>query len=286
MLQRVPPEGGYAVIADDVEDGWRRAMVLMSSATAGELVDPELPPRRLLFRLFHEEGVRVFDTHPIEARCRCSRERIDRILRAFPPDEHRRHAQGPGHHRDLRVLQHPLRIHCRRPRSSAAQLGCMPPGRLFPAGFDVAVQPILDQPASDQIEPRQTESVVVDMRQEPVALVPARILELAVIDCDLARQRLGVKAEHDVGREWPGLRGMVVHRADLDAGLFEHFARDRVFEALAWFDKAGEGRIHAGDEILVASHQCALAIGHQHDDGGSVRGKCIASQAGSVQRRI
>ena len=35
MLQRVPPEGGYTVIADDVEDGWRRAMVLMSTATAG-----------------------------------------------------------------------------------------------------------------------------------------------------------------------------------------------------------------------------------------------------------
>src|SRR5208283_1431227 len=41
MLQRVPPEGGYGVIADDVEDGWRRAMVLMSSATAEELVDPD-----------------------------------------------------------------------------------------------------------------------------------------------------------------------------------------------------------------------------------------------------
>lgn len=87
MLQRVPPEGGYRMIADDVEDGWRRAMVLMSSATAGELVDPELPPRRLLFRLFHEDGVRVFETHPVEARCRCSRERIHRILRSFPkPD--------------------------------------------------------------------------------------------------------------------------------------------------------------------------------------------------------
>jgi molecular chaperone Hsp33 len=87
MLQRVPPEGGYKVIADDVEDGWRRAMVLMSSATPGELVDPELPPRRLLFRLFHEDGVRVFETHPIEARCRCSRERIARILRSFPQDD-------------------------------------------------------------------------------------------------------------------------------------------------------------------------------------------------------
>jgi molecular chaperone Hsp33 len=87
MLQRVPPEGGYGVIADDVEDGWRRAMVLMSSATAEELVDPNLPPRRLLFRLFHEDGVRVYDTHPLEARCRCSRERIEGILRLFSPSE-------------------------------------------------------------------------------------------------------------------------------------------------------------------------------------------------------
>ena len=87
MLQRVPPEGGYSIIADDVEDAWRRAMVLMSSATSSELIDPALAPHRLLFRLFHEDGVRVFATHPLEARCRCSRERIETILRAFPADE-------------------------------------------------------------------------------------------------------------------------------------------------------------------------------------------------------
>jgi molecular chaperone Hsp33 len=87
MLQRVPPEGGYGVIADDVEDGWRRSMVLMSSATAAELVDPDLSPRRLLYRLFHEDGVRVYDTHRLEARCRCSRERIEGVLRLFSTDE-------------------------------------------------------------------------------------------------------------------------------------------------------------------------------------------------------
>ena len=47
----------------------------------------DLPPRHLLWRLFHEEGVRVYDTHPVEARCRCSRERIAGILRALPADE-------------------------------------------------------------------------------------------------------------------------------------------------------------------------------------------------------
>jgi molecular chaperone Hsp33 len=95
MLQRVPPEGGYRMIADDVEDGWRRAMVLMSSATPAELVDPELSPRRLLFRLFHEEGVRVFRTQPVEARCRCSRERIRRILRSFPREDIEEMRQEP-----------------------------------------------------------------------------------------------------------------------------------------------------------------------------------------------
>jgi molecular chaperone Hsp33 len=87
MLQRVPPEGGRARIADDVEDAWRRVMVLMSSATSAELVSPDIPPRRMLWRLFHEEGVRVYQTHAVEARCRCSRERIAGILKAFPSDE-------------------------------------------------------------------------------------------------------------------------------------------------------------------------------------------------------
>src|SRR6185312_188331 len=87
MVQRVPPEGGRAIIADDVEDAWRRVMVLMSSATPAELVAPDLPPRRLLWRLFHDDGIRVYETHAVEARCRCSRERIAGILRAFPPDE-------------------------------------------------------------------------------------------------------------------------------------------------------------------------------------------------------
>lgn len=95
MVQRVPPEGGYGVIADDIEDSWRRAMVLMSSATEEELVDPDLPPRRLLYRLFHEDGVRVYDTHPVEARCRCSRERIENILRAFPRTEIEEMRQEP-----------------------------------------------------------------------------------------------------------------------------------------------------------------------------------------------
>ena len=62
-------------------------MVLMSSSTSDELLDPALAHNDLLFRLFHEDGVRVFDAHGLAARCRCSRERIERILRQLPADD-------------------------------------------------------------------------------------------------------------------------------------------------------------------------------------------------------
>src|SRR6266851_2126236 len=87
MLQRLPAHGLDAFAREAQEDGWRRAMVLMSSSTAAELLAPALPARDLLFRLFHEDGVRVFDAHGLAARCRCSRERIERILRQLPADD-------------------------------------------------------------------------------------------------------------------------------------------------------------------------------------------------------
>jgi molecular chaperone Hsp33 len=84
MLQRLPAAGLDAFAREAQEDGWRRAMILMSSSTAGELLAPALSPRDLLFRLFHEDGVRVFDAHGLAAKCRCSRQRIERILRQLP----------------------------------------------------------------------------------------------------------------------------------------------------------------------------------------------------------
>jgi molecular chaperone Hsp33 len=89
MLQRLPPGGPAedAFIGETQEDDWRRAMVLMSSCTSEELLDPGLAPGDLLFRLFHEDGVRVFAPHGLAARCRCSRERIERILRILPSED-------------------------------------------------------------------------------------------------------------------------------------------------------------------------------------------------------
>ena len=86
MIQRLPPEGDPAK-RDAAEDGWRRAVILMSSSTSRELVDPDLAPEALLFRLFHEDGVRAYRHHDLAARCRCSRERVETVLRMMPADE-------------------------------------------------------------------------------------------------------------------------------------------------------------------------------------------------------
>ena len=82
MLQRLPGEEG-GLIEEDPEDAWRRATILMSACHSEELTDPGLGPHDLLYRLFHEDGVRVFRTRPVTFACRCSRERAARILAAM-----------------------------------------------------------------------------------------------------------------------------------------------------------------------------------------------------------
>jgi len=84
MLQRLPPSAGAA---DDVEDGWRRTLAFMASSTPDELLDAQLAPNDLLYRLFHEDGVRVFATADLRPGCRCSRQRVERVLRSLPDGE-------------------------------------------------------------------------------------------------------------------------------------------------------------------------------------------------------
>ena len=86
MLQRMPASGA-PILLEDGEEAWRRAVILMSTATAAEMVDPELPGDRLLWRLFHEEGVVVSALRPLRARCRCSSDRVETTLRSFPRAE-------------------------------------------------------------------------------------------------------------------------------------------------------------------------------------------------------
>jgi len=87
MLQRLA-EGAANLASATVEaDDWQRSMVLMGTVTADELVDPQLTAHTLLFRLFHEEGVRAFAPVRVRHACRCSRERVEMVLRTLPAED-------------------------------------------------------------------------------------------------------------------------------------------------------------------------------------------------------
>ena len=86
MVQCLPEEDGNGAGKDAIED-WRRTMMLLQTVKEAELIDPDLSPERLLLRLFHEEGVRIFDAQPLSFRCRCTRERVETLLRQFTSED-------------------------------------------------------------------------------------------------------------------------------------------------------------------------------------------------------
>ncbi len=81
MLQRLP-SGSEAS-----QDDWHHAVAMMSSLTAGELLDAALTPSQVLYRLFHQDGVRVFRQRTLRAQCRCSKEKVITTLKSFPKEE-------------------------------------------------------------------------------------------------------------------------------------------------------------------------------------------------------
>ncbi len=87
QIQRDLPSG-----ADDEEDdfdednAWLEAIALMDTVGDDELTDPQLNTERLLYRLFHEHGVRVFEGTPVLDKCTCSREKVVSLVQSFKDD--------------------------------------------------------------------------------------------------------------------------------------------------------------------------------------------------------
>ncbi|HSU05545.1 MAG TPA: Hsp33 family molecular chaperone HslO [Acetobacteraceae bacterium] len=69
------------------EESWRTATALAGTVSDNELLDDSLPPERLLYRLFHTEGVAADRARALSYGCRCSRARLASILEGFPPDD-------------------------------------------------------------------------------------------------------------------------------------------------------------------------------------------------------
>jgi molecular chaperone Hsp33 len=66
------------------DDAWVEGRSLVETVEDVELIDPALSSERLLYRLFHERGVRVFRSAELRAQCSCSRGSVEAMLRSFP----------------------------------------------------------------------------------------------------------------------------------------------------------------------------------------------------------
>lgn len=80
------PEGTAAHSVPD-DDAWVEGQSLISTVEDVELIDPDLSGERLLYRLFHERGVRVFNPQTLRAQCSCSRDAVSCMLKSFAPND-------------------------------------------------------------------------------------------------------------------------------------------------------------------------------------------------------
>jgi molecular chaperone Hsp33 len=84
-----PGDAPHGVVMPSVaeDDAWIEGQSLIATVEDVELIDPDLSGERLLYRLFHERGVRVFPSLPLRAQCSCSRHAVTSMLRNFTPKD-------------------------------------------------------------------------------------------------------------------------------------------------------------------------------------------------------
>ncbi len=78
MIQELPARHGE-------KSDWERVEMLANTITEKELL--ELPATEVIYRLFNEEAVRLYDPEPVSFRCGCSREKLESSLIAVGKEE-------------------------------------------------------------------------------------------------------------------------------------------------------------------------------------------------------
>lgn len=83
LIQRVAADAARG----DTQDDWERAEMLFATLEDEELLDPDLASGRVLYRLFHEERVRMADPAALVDHCGCDRGRLAAVLQRFSAGE-------------------------------------------------------------------------------------------------------------------------------------------------------------------------------------------------------
>ena len=92
MIQRIAGDD----LRGDTEDGWQEARALFSTIKDQELADEALSGEELLYRLFHEGGVRVEKHSTLADACTCNRERLIGTLQGMGDDSLRELVEADG----------------------------------------------------------------------------------------------------------------------------------------------------------------------------------------------
>jgi molecular chaperone Hsp33 len=83
--QGLTPQAAPHQVPED--DAWVEGRSLFETVEDVELIDPAVSAERLVYRLFHERGVRVFRSTAVTAQCSCSRAGVADMLRSFSQDD-------------------------------------------------------------------------------------------------------------------------------------------------------------------------------------------------------
>jgi len=92
LVQQIAPDDARG----ETHDAWDEAKALFATLTDGELADPDLPADQLLFRLFHETGVRMEEPLSLRDACTCNKERLIATLKSMPDAELRELVEEDG----------------------------------------------------------------------------------------------------------------------------------------------------------------------------------------------
>jgi molecular chaperone Hsp33 len=89
MLQMTPEAAKEGVAPEEslANDDWERLSLLLKTVEDLELVDTTLAPETLLWRLFHEDEVRVQPPEPVIFRCDCDASRIVQVLKGYTAED-------------------------------------------------------------------------------------------------------------------------------------------------------------------------------------------------------
>ena len=133
-----------------------------ATLTDAELLDDALPPERLLYRLFHSEGVATDRARALSYGCRCSRARLVGILEGFPPDDLDHMAVDGDIVMTCEFCNYDFRFpaagrarprcarHADTPSVIAAAAGCLPAAAASEHGLSAAALQLSDAAATER----------------------------------------------------------------------------------------------------------------------------------------